>query len=856
MSTTSPSADPRADADRRLAYTPTADVWDEMLVAPGEPRPHWRPLVRWLRGQGQNEMARRWELGRRLIHENGVTYNVYGDPRGMHRPWELDALPLVVSSSEWSRLEHALAQRAHLLNLVLLDLYGPQQLVRDGLLPAELVYANPAFLRPCHGVAFPGDVALHVYAADLARAADGQFWVIADRTQAPSGAGYALENRIVVSRTMPEIFRECRVQRLAAFFGTLRDGLRGLALRHRENPRIVLLTPGPYNETYFEHAYLARYLGFTLVEGADLTVRDSVVYLKTLGGLEPVDVILRRLDDAFCDPLSLRSDSSLGVAGLMQAVRAKNVVVANGLGSGVVETAALMAFLPSLCKHLLGEELAMPSVATWWCGHEDAFDYVVEHLESLVIKPAFPIFGHEPIFGSALSSHARRALLDRVRARPHEYVAQEQVALSTAPIWTQDGMQPRHVVLRTFGVANGDAYRVMPGGLARVATSRESLVVSMQRGGGSKDTWVGAEGPVSSMSLLKPAGAEIELTRGGSELPSRVADNLFWLGRYVERAEGTVRLLRAVLARLADEASGSVVPELPILLAALAAHAGLDGDLMTPDLEADSAMRERAVLDFLRAHAPPRALRPTLESAQRLASISRDQISLDTWRVLNQLEDYLPARDAIRSLTLGDATERMNQLVLAMAAFNGLSLENMTRGQGWRFTDIGRRLERSLFLITLFQHTMVVPCADETRLLEALLETADSAITYRRRYLGTVQPAPVLDLLATDETNPRALVYQIRALAEHVERLPRAGGEALRTAEERTAIAALARLRMAVPAELAAVGLHGERVALADVLGQLGDELVALSNTITENYLSHAAATRALPAWSTSGGNA
>lgn len=853
MSTTSSPTDSRADAEPRLAYAPAADVWDEMLAAPGQPRPHWAPVVRWLRVQGRTEMARRWEQGRRLIHENGVTYNVYGDPRGMHRPWELDAVPLVVSSGEWSRLERALAQRAHVLNLVLTDLYGEQRLVRDGLLPAELVYANPAFLRPCHGVALPGDVALHVYAADLARAADGRFWVIADRTQAPSGAGYALENRIVVSRTLPEVFRECRVQRLAAFFGTLRDGLRGLALRHRENPRIVLLTPGPYNETYFEHAYLARYLGFTLVEGADLTVRDSVVYLKTLGGLEPVDVILRRMDDAFCDPLSLRTDSSLGVAGLMQAVRARNVVVANSLGSGVVETAALMAFLPSLCKHLLDEELAMPSVATWWCGHEDALDYVVEHLESLVIKPAFPVFGLEPIFGSALSAAAREALLARVRARPHEYVAQEQVALSTAPVWTRDGLQPRHVVLRTFGVASADGYRVMPGGLARVATSRESLVVSMQRGGGSKDTWVGADGPVSAMTLLRPPGAPIELTRGGSELPSRVADNLFWLGRYVERAEGTVRLLRAVLSRLADEASGSEVPELPILLAALAAHAGLEDDLIAPDYDANAAMRERAVLDFLRAHAPTRALRPTLASAQRLASISRDQISLDTWRVLNQLEDYLPPRDQVRALGLGEAIERMNQLVLAMAAFNGLSLENMTRGQGWRFTDIGRRIERSLFLVTFFRHTMVVPCRDETRLLEALLETADSAITYRRRYLGTVQPAPVLDLLATDETNPRALVYQVRALAEHVERLPRAGGEALRTAEERIAIAALARLRMAVPAELAAIGLHGERVQLADLLQQLSSELASLSDAVTQSYLSHAATTRPLPGYGMGG---
>ncbi len=843
---TSPSADPRPEARPGLAYAPTEGVWDEMLAAPGDPRAHWATVLRWLRSQGRTEMARRWEQGRRLIHENGVTYNVYGDPRGMYRPWELDAVPLVVSSGEWGRLERALAQRARVLNLVLADLYGPQRLLRDGLLPAELVYANPAFLRPCHGIALPNDVALHVYAADLARAPDGRFWVMADRTQAPSGAGYALENRIVISRTLPEIFRECRVQRLAAFFGTLRDTLRGLALRHRENPRIVLLTPGPYNETYFEHAYLARYLGFTLVEGADLTVRDSVVYLKTLGGLEPVDVILRRLDDAFCDPLSLRSDSSLGVAGLVQAVRAGNLVVANGLGSGVVETAALMAFLPSLCRHLLGEELAMPSVATWWCGHPDALAYVVEHLESLVIKPAFPVSGREPIFGSALTETGREDLLMRVRARPHEYVAQEQVALSTAPVWTQEGLQPRHVVLRTFMAADGDGYRVMPGGLARVATSRESLVVSMQRGGGSKDTWVGSEGPVSAMTLLRPAGASIELTRGGSELPSRVADNLFWLGRYVERAEGTVRVLRAVLSRLADAASGSEVPELPTLLDALAAHCGLETGLAEEEDVADTASRERAVLDFLRAHAPPRVLRATLASAQRLASISRDQISLDTWRVLNQLESHLHALDMPRALTLGEAIERMNQLVLAMAAFNGLSVENMTRGQGWRFTDLGRRIERGLFLVTLFESTMVVPSSDETRLLEALLEIADSSITYRRRYLGTVQPAPVLDLLVTDETNPRALVFQVRALAEHVERLPRAGGEALRTGEERTAIAALARLRLAAPDELARRDPDGERGRLADLLERLAAELVTLSDSVTESYLSHSDTTRAL----------
>jgi uncharacterized circularly permuted ATP-grasp superfamily protein/uncharacterized alpha-E superfamily protein len=826
-----------------FTYAPASDVWDEMLAPGGAPRRHWMPFVRRLQRLGRDEMARRWAHARRLIHENGVTYNVYGDPRGMHRPWELDALPLVIAPSEWERLERALAQRAQLLNLVLADLYGPQRLVREGRLPAELLWAHPEFLRPCHGIVPPPAVFLHLYAADLARAPDGGFWVMADRTQAPSGAGYALENRLVLSRAFAEVFRDCRVQRLASFFATMRDSLGALALRHRDNPRIVLLTPGPYNETYFEHAYLARYLGFTLVEGADLTVRDATVYLKTLGGLEPVDVILRRLDDGFCDPLSLRGDSSLGVAGLVQAVRAGNVVVANALGSGLIETAALMAFLPGLCRHVLGEKLAMPSVATWWCGHPDALAYVVEHLDGLVIKPAFPVTGREPVFGSALARDDRDALLARLRARPHEYVAQEQVALATAPVWLDEGVQARHVVLRSFLVAAGDGYRAMPGGLTRVATSGDSLVVSMQRGGGSKDTWVTADGPVSPMSLLRPPGAPIELTHGGSELPSRVADNLFWLGRHVERAEATARLLRVVIARLADEASGGSVSELPALLGALAAHAGLDGGLGDA---AEHDARARAVLDFVHAETPPRGLRATLVAAQRLTSISRDQISLDTWRVLNQLDGGVLAR--ADGATLGETLEGLNQIVLSLAAFSGLGMENMTRGQGWRFADMGRRIERALFLVTLVGTTLVAIRDDEAPLLAALLEVTDGAITYRRRYPGTVQLAPVLDLLLTDETNPRALVFQVRALAEHVERLPRAGGEALRTTEERIAIGALAQLRLVEPGVLGEVGASGVRGRLAGLLARLAADVPALSDAVTQSYLSHAAAARPLTA--------
>jgi uncharacterized circularly permuted ATP-grasp superfamily protein/uncharacterized alpha-E superfamily protein len=815
-------------------------VHDEMLAAPDEPRPHWAAFVRSLAGLGPQEIARRWEQARRLIHDNGVTYNVYGDPQGMDRPWELDALPLLIGTEEWRELEAALAQRALLLNLVLADLYGPQRLLRDDLLPPELVFAHPGFLRPCHGMSVPDDCWLHLYAVDLARSPDGGWWVLADRTQAPSGAGYALENRIVLSRTLPELFRECRVQRLAGFFSTVRDTLRAAAPHGRENPRIVLLTPGAYNETYFEHAYLARYLGYTLVEGGDLTVRDRAVFLKTLGGLEPVDVILRRLDDDFCDPLSLRGDSSLGVPGLLQAARAGTVTIANALGTGLIESSALMAFLPSLCRHVLGEELALPSVATWWCGHESALDYVVEHLDGLVIKPAFPASGMEPVFGASLGTAARTALVARLRREPHAFVAQEQVALSTAPVWSGDRVQPRHVVLRSYLVASDRAYQAMPGGLTRVATSRDSLVVSMQRGGGSKDTWALSEGPVSPLSLLRPPDAPIELSRGGAELPSRVADNLFWLGRYVERAEGTARLLRSILARLADESGPGGAPELAVLVTALAEYGRVDAGFAVKETSDGPVVSERALLTFALDETPPLALRATINAAQRLGSIVRDQISLDTWRIVNQLDRTLPRLPASGRLPVGVALDALNRLILSLAAFSGLGVENMTRGQGWRFADMGRRLERAHYVVSLLRSPLRRVRATEGPLLEALLEIMDVGITYRRRYLGTLQVAPVVDLLLVDETSPRSLAFQLAALDGHVAKLPREESLATRSAEARLAMASLTRVRLADVEALCAPDPQGVRTGLGELLAILARDLPGLSDAITRSYLSHA----------------
>ena len=657
--------------------------------------------------------------------------------------------------------------------------------------------------------------------------------MLADRTQAPSGAGYALENRLVVSRTLPEAFRESRVERLAGFFQRLRDTLRALAPRHRDNPRIGLLTPGPYNETYFEHAYLARYLGLTLVEGGDLTVRDRALYLKTLGGLEPVDVLLRRVDDAFCDPLSLRSDSSLGVAGLVHAVRAGNLTVANALGSGLVETPALLAFLPGLCRALLSEELALPSVATWWCGHEDALAYVEDHLAELVIKPAFPGLQMEPVFGAGLCAADAEALIAKLRARPHAFVAQEQVALSTAPVWDGDLVQPRHLVLRAFAAAaGGGAWEVMPGGLTRVSSERDSLVVSMQRGGGSKDTWIACEQRPRPISLLRPAGAPIELTRGGAELPSRVADNLFWLGRYLERAEETARIARGILSRSTVD-SAETNPALAPLLLTLTRHGGL------PE---SAPAEEEALLELLFEAESPRSLRATIAAVHQLASSLRDQISLDTWRVLSELQQDFPDPDApVRS---APAAQRvLNRMIVWLSAWNGLAMESMTRTLGWRFADMGRRIERGAWTATLVGACLGSAHDDEAPRIEALLEVAECAITYRRRYRGELQVVPTLDLLLTDETNPRSLAFQLLALEEHVGRLPGGSVRGERVGEARIALAAQARVRLADVAELGR-SEAGKRLRLEEFLTRTLEDLRAFSDVLTRSYLSHAGEAR------------
>ncbi|MEI8291074.1 MAG: circularly permuted type 2 ATP-grasp protein [Verrucomicrobiota bacterium] len=839
QSTTGAGDDAKKAAGASLlsGYQPGAGAFDEFLATKGEVYPHYEKLLGQLEEFGNGEMQRRADASQRFVHEHGITYNVYGDPRGMERPWQLDPIPFVIAPDEWHNLETGLIQRAKLLNRILADCYSGQDLIRSRWLSPALIFGQPDFLRPCHGIRVPGDNYLHFYAADLSRSPDGRWWVVSDRTQIPTGAGYALANRLVTSRILPESFRDNHVHRLAGFFLTAQNSLAQLAPRQADKARVVMLTPGPHNETYFEQAYLARYLGYMLVEGQDLTVRDNHVFLKTLSGLERVDVILRRVDDDFCDPLELRNDSILGVPGLVEAVRAGNVIVTNALGSGLVQSPAFMSFLPGLCEHLLGETLKLPSVATWWCGQQSAREHVLKNLDSLVVKPAFRTH-------LKIANAERNELKQRIEFDPDLFVAQEQVELSTAPSWKKDSLVAQPISLRVFLVADGKGgYCVMPGGLVRIAPDNSGSFISMQRGGSSKDTWIPSATPVAELTLLHASGQSVELRRTGNNLPSRLADNFFWLGRYSERADATSRFLRSALLRFNPERASGARSLLSPLLLTLETQGQLPGISNKPELLANAEAFEAELLAAIFAPDRPGSLRQTAEQLHRLAMLVRDRTSNDMWRVLSQIDDRLATPTTSLVMLSGDAVGILNQTLLGLAAFHGLARENMTRAQAWRFLDMGLRLERAVYLCTLLNATLHSADAENPSLLEAVLEVVDCSITFRSRYnlLPTI-PA-VFDLVLLDDKNPRSVLFQIKQLVKHFERLPKERGES-GGAGKMILMNTLQHLERSDARELTSPPEKWADSGIAAAIKETLQALPQLSDAIAASYFAHSAISR------------
>jgi uncharacterized circularly permuted ATP-grasp superfamily protein/uncharacterized alpha-E superfamily protein len=816
MALQSPSAiepTPASIAPLIAGYRPLDGVFDEMMDGTGRVRAHWQPFLAMLAALGGDEINRRFAAADRYLRDSGVFYRVYEDAAGIERPWPLSHVPLIIEPGEWRQLEAGLIQRAELLEAVLADSYGPGTLTRDGRLPAALIAGNPEFLRPLVDVAPPGGAHLRFYAVDVGRGADGRWWVLNDRAQAPSGAGYAIENRLALSRAIPDIYRRARVERVAPFFQALQAEL--FSLNRRDDARIGLLTPGPMNETYFEHAYLARYLGLLLVEGEDLSVQDDGVFIRTVSGLRRTEVLLRRIDADFADPLELNAASRLGVAGLLQAVRDGKIVIVNALGAGLVEARALLAFLPALAPVVLGAELKISNVATWWLGRADMREAMLGKLDSMVVAAAFTeqladtSLGSE-ILGARLDEAQRRSLLQSINDRGIDYVLQEAVTLSSMPVWRDGRLQPRPFTLRLFLARIGERWQVLPAGFVRIADDLDARAVSLQRGAATADAWVLAHGPVAETTLL-PTAERMSVQRASGLLPSRAADNLFWVGRYVERAEATLRLVRAIINRVA-EADDAAAPVIGTIAATLAAWDAIP----TGGGAAPATFTARAALTSTDLDG---ALPRLVGAARSAASAIRDRFSPDAWRAINDLAKLLAA-PLTAVPTESAIAERVEAALRIIAALSGLAQENMTQLAGWRFLELGRRIERALLTCRLMRALAKPGTVDGE--LDVLLELADSQITYRQRYIMIAAPTPVIDLIMLDPNNPRSVVFQLDRIETHLRALPRRSNSGRLSPVQQIAASIATHLRTADAAavkEALMIDIEQSLMKLSDAIG-------------------------------------
>jgi uncharacterized circularly permuted ATP-grasp superfamily protein/uncharacterized alpha-E superfamily protein len=745
-------------------YRPLAGVPDEFLDPTGRPRENWLNFLGNFAEYPDADFKNRFAMATRHIRDTGVSYRVYGEEN--ERSWPLNPLPLILGQGEWAQIAAGVEQRANLIEAVLQDVYGEGRLVLDGALPAAALTGSVDFIRQMRGIKPSGGRYLQLYAADLGRGPDGRWWVLDDRTQAPSGAGYALENRLVLSRAFPNLYNAMNVERLAPFFDDMRKGLAASA--NRQDPRICLLSPGPFSETYFEQAHLARYLGFLLVEGEDLIVRDGKVYVRTVAGLKRADVLLRRVDGDFIDPLELNSASQLGVPGMIEAIRSGGVSVLNVPGSGVMESKALMGFLPKLCRRLLGEELKMPNVATWWCGQPIERDLVDRRLDELAISPAFQSRGAPPGFAgprlmASLTPAERLAVRARLRDRPADFVGQEVVRLSTTPVLRDGKLEPAPFVLRVYAAATPDGFKIMPGGFARTSERHDVRAISMSEEARTADVWVIGDRPVERISLLA-SKEDVKVRRILGHLPSRAADNLFWLGRYLERAEATLRLVRSLCTSLMDSQStthsaGETLECLERLL--------INWGALDPGAMGESVLE--AARDALHDAKAYGSVINLVRSARRTAASMRERLSADFWALLLALENRLVESDR-DLLSEAEALQQAESALQTLSALSGLSQENMNRGQGWRFLDVGRRIERG---INTCRFAQVLACEGATvDDLDLLLDLADSQISYRARYLVGLALTPALDMVLLDPLNTRSLAFQIETLKGHIVALP------------------------------------------------------------------------------------
>jgi uncharacterized circularly permuted ATP-grasp superfamily protein/uncharacterized alpha-E superfamily protein len=812
---------------------------------------YWNKFLKSFNQLGSEELQSRNLDINRYLKENGVTYTIHNNPSGSKRPWNLDIIPFLIQEKDWSLMEAGLAQRAGLFDLILKDIYGEQKLIKDGIIPMEIIYFHRGFIRECCGIKQAGKHNLVIYSADMAKSKDGSIWVLNDRTQAPSGSGYALENRMAMARIVPELFDQLKIKRLSPFFNAMHSALMHIAPNNNSDPRIVILTPGAGNETYFEHSFLSSHLGLTLVQGDDLMVKDNFVWLKTLGGLEQVDVIVRRVDDIYCDPLELKEDSQLGVPGLLQAVRSGNVTIANPLGSSVVENPGLIPFLPAIAKYFLGEKLKLPTIASWWCGQKSELKYVLENLPSLVIKKIYrEPFSRTSIDASLLTSQDLSFLKAKILAHPHLYVAQEKVDFAKTPIYINNQLEEGHALFRSFAVSSNDAYKIMEGGLTRASTDKENIVISNQIGGFSKDTWILSSQDDTNTLNIKKEQDHLPTKQNESyqfkSLPSRNAENLFWIGRYAERVIGNARFQRTVMQYVAEANKAFIDESINIkkcLLEALThftfAYPGFIGVDNSEKIEEPWDELSHLLFDQFYEGSLAHNIFAFIQAVNAIP----DYWSTDTWRVLREMEDAWNAASTSKYKGHYKMLSAVDAVITSMMAFISLNRESISREQGWTLLDTGRKIEQGLLLTSMLRSTLIQKQDDniEYILRETVLKSNENIVNYRYKYRAHLHLPLLLDLMLLDSSNPKSLIYQMERLKAYMNQLPKIHQNNFLAEHQRLALEALTTLQLADKAFLSQLDSETNTyLHLEEFLNKISKILSNISETVSKTYFKHA----------------
>ncbi|WP_111708772.1 circularly permuted type 2 ATP-grasp protein [Lutibacter citreus] len=780
-----------------------------------------------------------------LLSENGVTYNVYNDPKGLNRPWELNVVPFLIQKEEWKTIEKGIQQRSEVLNLLLKDIYGKRELIKKGIVPYEVIFAHRGFLRACDQIQYKTSKQLLIHSADLARGPDGRMWVVNDRAQVPSGMGYALENRFSISKMLPEIFEDINVEQSSAFFNDLNQLLLSSAPSNKENPTVVILTPGPHNETYFEHSYLSSFLGYPLVKGSDLVVRGGKLWMKSLKGLKQVDVIYRRVDDVFIDPLELREDSYLGVAGLMEVVRLQNVAIVNPIGSGILENPGLIPFLNAICKYFLNEDLLLPQIASWWCGQKKERTYVLKHLSSFVVKRIDKTHREHIYFCEFLNKKELKQLKIEILKTPYQFVAQEKINFSTAPNFVNGQLEPRKIVCRTFSVAKNEGYSVMPGGLVRVAAEREELLVSNQKGGTSKDFWVVSDKSQSKIQHYSWNQTSSNRFTGINDVPSDTAENLFWSGRYLGRTIVTARYLRMALNQMANVQFNhrkSESESLKIIFNSItnitSTFPGFTGENELEAMKNPLKEIESVILDETRYG----SFAQTISSFNFAYYSRRNLWSRDMWRVFDGIQKLWENFKNEENYSIPVIVKFFDRIITRLIAFRALSEECILVKQGLLLYFIGLQMEEATMTIAKIRSLIIVNHNQELEyeILESLLSSHESLNIYRYSYKSYLSLENVINLILLDKEYAKSLSYQIRRIKKDIDQLPN------NTSNEFTECQininkAFDKINSLTVAELKTVDLKSNmRLKLDESLEELSDLLHDASLSISNTYFNHA----------------